>query len=86
MHQMLVIGKADNGYVVEVRVPLKPKKSKEGKENDCICCEPSADKQYIVKEMSEISALIEKIMPMLDDDFSSEDEFDKAFKDAVDAA
>lgn len=78
MKKMIEVGKAENGYVVEVRVPFKPKKK-----NDEIDCYRTAEKQYVADDSKGVAALIEKIMPMLDEDFTSEDEFDQAFKTAA---
>lgn len=77
MKKMLEIGKAENGYVVECRVPLKAKKEKD------MVCHPSAEKQYIAEDTAGVAKIIEKIMPMLDEDFTSEDEFDAAFQKAA---
>lgn len=78
MKKMLEIGKAENGYVVECRVPFKPKKDKE---NEPVMC--GAEKQYIAETTADVAKIIEKIMPLLDEDFSSEDEFDNAFGKAA---
>jgi hypothetical protein len=77
MRRILEVGKAANGYVVECRVPFKPTKSKD------LFCEASGEKQFIAKDLDEVSVLVGKLMPMLDDDYSDEKEFDKAFADAV---
>lgn len=81
MKKMVEIGKAENGYVVECRVPLKPKKEKDSERS--MCGHMTAEKQYVADDINEVAKIIENIMPMLDDEFSSEDEFDKAFKDAA---
>lgn len=82
MKRMLEIGVAENGFVVECRVPIKKKSKKESKE---ICCDypGSTEKQYIAKDAAEVTALVEKLMPLLDDEFSSEDEYDQAFDKAT---
>ena len=82
MKRMLEIGQAANGYVIECRVPLKPAMKKEGKA--LVESYPgSCEKQYVAKDAKEVSALIAKLMPMLDDKFTSEDEFDKVFNDVA---
>ena len=43
----------------------------------------SCEKQYIAKDTSEVAALIGKLMPMLDEDYKTEDEFDAAFEKAA---
>lgn len=82
MKRMLEIGQAANGYVIECRVPIK---AKEKESNKSLCCEypGSCEKQYVAKDAKEVSALIAKLMPMLDDKFTSEDEFDKAFDEVA---
>lgn len=82
MTRMLEIGQASNGFVIECRVPIKPKDKKSNKE--MVDCYPgSSEKQYIAKDAKEVVAIIEKLMPMLDDTFTSEDEFDSAFEEAA---
>ena len=82
MKRMLEIGQASNGFVIECRVPIKPKGKKN---NDGLCCEypGSSEKQYIAKDAAEVVSLIEKLMPMLDDSFTTEEEFDVAFDKAA---
>jgi hypothetical protein len=78
MRRMLEIGQATNGFVIECRVPIKAKDKEKGKS---LCCEypGSSEKQYIAKDAAEVSELITKLMPLLDDKFTSEEEFDAAF-------
>lgn len=82
MNRMLEIGKLENGYVVEARVPFKKKEKEKG---DKICHEypGSAEKKYIAASIKEVNVLIAKLMPMLDEEFTSESEFDKAFEKAA---
>lgn len=82
MKRILEIGQASNGYVIEVRVPLKPEKKKEGKEME-IEYPGSCEKQYIAKDAAEVVQIINKLMPMLDDTFTTEDQFDAAFDKAA---
>ena len=82
MSRMISVSKAQNGYVVECTVPLKPDAKKTGKMDSC-CYPGSADKQYIAKDAKEVGDLIEDIMPLLDADYKTEDEFDAAFKKAT---
>lgn len=82
MERMLGISKAENGYVVECHVPIKPEKKKESK--DVIAEYPgSREKQYIAKDLDEVFSIVNKVMPMLDMDYKSEDEFDAAFHEAA---
>lgn len=81
MSRMISICKATNGYVLECSVPLKPDAKKTGKMDMCCC--PSTDKQYIAKNEKEVADLVADIMPLLQQDFKTEDEFDTAFKKAT---
>lgn len=82
MKRMLEIGQASNGYVIEVRVPIKPEKKKD---NDKMALDypGSSEKQFIASDYEELVAIIQKLMPMLDEEFSSEEEFDAAFDKAA---
>ena len=82
MKRMLEIGSATNGFVIECRVPIKAKDKKKG---ESICCDypGSSEKQYIAKDLAEVAALVGKLMPLLDDKFTSEEEFDAAFEKAA---
>lgn len=82
MKRMLEIGQASNGFVIECRVPIKPAEKK-GNKDMHECYPGSSEKQYIAKDAAEVVKIIEKLMPMLDDKFSSEDEFDEAFTKAA---
>ena len=82
MKRMIEVGQASNGYVVECRVPLKPKKEKEGKE--LVECYPgSCEKQYVAKSTQEVVDIMTKLMPLLDESFATEDAFDSAFEEAA---
>jgi len=82
MSRMLEVGKAANGFVVECRVPLKAEAKSTSKMD--ICCSPSnsCEKQYIAKNAKEVGDLIADLMPLLDGDYKTEGEFDKAFMSA----
>jgi len=80
MKRMLEVGKAENGYVVECRVPIK---RKDAKDSDMPICHGSSEKQYIADDIDEVAKIIREIMPLMDESFSSEDEFDDAFKKAA---
>jgi hypothetical protein len=82
---MFEIGQAANGYVIECRVPIKSKKREDAK--NMISEYPgSCEKQFIAKTMEDVSTLISKLLPMMDDSFNSEEEFDKAFDKAAGVA
>lgn len=85
MKRMFEIGQASNGYVLECRVPIKPSKKREGKE--LVDSYPgSCEKQFIAKDIKEVVTLVDKLLPMLDDSFTSEEEFDMAFDEAANKA
>lgn len=75
------ISKADDGgYVISVRV--KKKKKKESK--DEICCGSSYDnKTLLAKDLDEVTEILGKILPDMTPGGMEEDEFNKAFKEAV---
>jgi hypothetical protein len=82
IERVLEIGKAANGFIVSCNVPLKPDKKKDGK--DMISSYPgSCEKKYLAKDTSEVADIIGKLMPMLDMEFKTEDEYDKAFNEAA---
>jgi len=82
MSRMLEVGKAVNGFVVECRCKIKPEKKADHK---TLCCDypGSSEKQYIAKDTKEVGLLIEKLMPMLEEEYDSEKDFDKAFEAAT---
>lgn len=82
MKRMLEIGQVTNGFVVECRVPIKHDKKKDADNMPC-CVSESSEKQYIAKDAAEVSKLIEKLMPMLDMEYTSEEEFNSAFDKAA---
>lgn len=87
MDEMVSVGRAANGYIVECRVKFKKEAKKTEKMTSC-CCGPSeyagsCEKQYLAKTPKEVSELIEDIMPLLSQDFKDESEFDKAFAEAT---
>ena len=87
MSEMLTVGKAANGFIVEVRVKFEKEAKKTDKMTSC-CCGPSeyagsCEKQYLAKNTKEVAELIEDLMPLLSEDFKDESEFDKAFEEAT---
>ena len=87
MNDMITVGKAANGFILECRVKFKKEAKKTDKMATC-CCGPSdyagsCEKQYLAKNAKEIAELVEDIMPLLSQDFKDESEFDKAFEEAT---
>ena len=76
---MIEIDKAENGYVIEVTVPLKDG----AKSSDKMVCCCQEDKKYIAKDAAELLDLMEDLLPLLDEDYTDESEFDKAYENAV---
>lgn len=81
LSKLVEVSKAANGYVVSACVPLKPKSK--GTDKMLSCCSSSADKQYIAKTIEEACQICEDLLPLLDQDFSTEKEFDAAFQEAA---
>ena len=81
MERMIGISKAENGFVVEVHVPLKMKGSSD--KNMPETYHSGSEKQFIAKDASEVGSLVDKLIGMLDMEFKSEDDFTKAFKQAA---
>lgn len=82
MTRMIEVSKATNGYVLECRVPLKPEAKSTNKMDTCCSPSSSCEKQYVAKDAKEVAELIADVMPLLDGDYKTEDEFDSAFKAA----
>jgi len=81
MDRVIEISKASNGFVVSCNVPLKPDTKKSDKMTSC-CMDSSTNRQYIAKDATEVADLVTDIMPLLDQDFKTEAEFDDAFDKA----
>lgn len=87
MDQMISVGKAANGFIVECHVKFKTDAKMTEKMNKCGCspsdCAGSCEKQYIAEDAEEVGELIANIMPLLDGDYTNESEFDSAFDEAT---
>jgi len=82
MNRMLSIGQAENGYVVECRARIKPEKKK--KVSALVAEYPgSKEKQFIAADAAEVITIVQTLLPMLDETYTTEDEFDAAFEDAA---
>lgn len=82
MSNMLSVGRCENGFTIECRCKIKPEKKQANKD---LCCgyPGSSEKQYIAKDAAEVGALIAKLMPMLEEEYDNEKDFDKAFDAAT---
>ena len=88
---MIAVAPIANGFLIEVRAPYKIKK-KGGEESgkvDCGCCISDSgtrhtEKELFAKDAEELGAKIVALIPLLEkEEYSSEEEFDKAFNKAV---
>lgn len=78
-NRVISIQKISNGFILELRVPFKPKE--EG--DDDRCCSIGfnyGEKEIFAKDAADIARKIEVLMPLLDIEFGSESEFEAAFK------
>lgn len=82
MKKMVSVGAASNGFIVECHASIKPEKKKESK-SVCECYPGSSEKQYVAATAEDAVALVTKLMPLLDETYSSEEEFDSAFDKAA---
>lgn len=80
MECLFEVSKAENGFVMECKVPIK---QKESKDKDTICCNPSGEVKYVCQSVDDLFAKIKEVLPKLDMEYSSVDAFDKAFKAAT---
>jgi hypothetical protein len=80
--KMLSVAKIANGFLIEVRAPYK-RKEKDGDSKEC-CCMPAGmsygEKEVYAKDATDLGQKIETLIPMLDEEFGSESEFEAAFK------
>ena len=82
IERLLEIGKAENGFIISCCVPLKEEKKETGK--SAVGCGPrSCERQYIAKDEKEVASVVAELMPMLNMDYKTEEDFDAAYKTAV---
>ncbi|MCK5610043.1 hypothetical protein KAR91_49675 [Candidatus Pacearchaeota archaeon] len=79
--EIVSISRADDGgYVIGVRVKKKKKKVNKGE----ICCGSDWDsKTLLAKDLDEVNETLGKILPNMKPGGMEEDEFNKAFKEAI---
>ncbi len=41
------------------------------------------EKRFVAKDLAEVNKIVTEIMPLLEDEYSSEEAFDKAFDEAA---
>jgi hypothetical protein len=76
--EMIKIGKASDGYILEVCVPYKPKDAGKG----MMDMGRELEAQFVAKDAKECCAKIAELLPKLDDTYTT----DKAFADAFGSA
>jgi len=75
---MISVGKIENGFIIELRVPFKPK---EKDDDGPTCCGfERNEKEIFAKDASDLGKKIEALIPLLDVEFGSESEFEVAFR------
>jgi hypothetical protein len=82
IERIIEVGKASNGLIISCNVPLKKDAKATSKMESCGCGD-NCQRQYIAKDAKEAGDIIADLMPLLDQDFTTEDAFDKAFDSAV---
>ena len=80
--KMIEIGKVDNGYIIEAKMPMKPDKKKEAKEA-MISYESTCECEYVAKTQDEVASIVGKLLPLLDEEYVTEDAFASAFDEAA---
>lgn len=80
IEEMVTIGKAENGYVLNVRVPYK-----ETDDDSPECCVPYEErhKNILCKDLNDLTARLKKLLPALTDKMSADDEFEQAFTEST---
>ena len=83
IERLIEIGQAENGFIISCCVPLKAAKKEVNKSGGCCGSEKSCDRQYVAKDETEVARVVAELMPMLNMDYKSEEDFDAAYKTAV---
>lgn len=79
--KMLSVAKIENGFLIEIRCEYKLKEKKAEKSNEVgPCGMRHGEKEIYAKDATDLGQKIEALIPMLDEEFGSESEFDAAFK------
>lgn len=80
MECLFEVSKAENGFVLECKVPIKSKDKKGG---EGLCMPHSGEVKYVCKDIDDLFSKIKEVVPKLDMEYTSVDAFDKAFKAAT---
>ncbi len=88
--RMLSVSQIANGFLIEVRAPYKiAEKGKEkASEISCGCISDNgtrhAEEEFFAKDAAELGTKVVALIPLLEkEEYSSEEEFKKAFGDAI---
>lgn len=76
VEELVSIGRAENGFILEVRVPVDPS------DDDDICCF-NRSKTVICKDINDVTKKIKKLLPALANKKDANVAFDSAFKEAT---
>lgn len=78
--EVLSISKADNGgFILSVRVRRKKTKESKGE----LCCGPMNTRNLVASDIEEVKNILDEVLPNIKEGGMEEDEFNKAFKEAV---
>ncbi len=81
MEETFSVSKADDDtFIINIRV--KKKKTKESK-NEICCGSQFNEKILTAKDVDEVKSIMDKMLPDMKPGAMEEDEFNKAFKEAV---
>jgi hypothetical protein len=82
--KMLSVAKIENGFLIEVRCEYKVKEKEGKKSGELVSSDYGmrhGEKEIYAKDATDLGKKIELLIPMLDEEFGSESEFDAAFKE-----
>lgn len=80
IEEMVTVGRAENGYVLNVRAPYKKEKS----DYDTPVCCGREEKVIVCKDITEVQDKLAKLLPALKDEMDASEAFEQAFEEASD--
>ena len=78
-NNILEIAKVAGGYLIEIKVPINLKK----KDKNNFSLEQALDRHLFKADAKGLGESLEYILPLLEEKYDSEKDFDKAFDDAI---
>ena len=81
-NKIMEICKVDNGYIIELKVPLKAKSVKDMENEDTQILQ-DIERHLFKEDAKGIAKSVKKLLPLLEDDYKNDKDFEKAFTDAV---